>query len=155
MAYAESKILFFPLNNSLRSQSFNIIAHSSIDSIPFNRCKIFHRLVIASLLSILILTDIKGVSNFNEILNNVSINFLVKLNVIQPGAVFRLLHVALPRASVRFKQHWGASDYATYFVVVVTAPLNLTQSQALARYSRDAHELSASVALVLPLSLVP
>lgn len=89
MAYAESKILFFPLNNSLSNQSFNIIAHSSIDSIPFNRCKIFRRLVIASLLSILILMDIEDVSNFTEILNNVSINFLVKLNTTQPGAVLQ------------------------------------------------------------------
>lgn len=98
MAYAESKILFFPLNNSLGNQSFNVIAHSSIDSVPFNRCKIFYRLVIESLLSILILMGIKDVSNFTEILNNVSINF--KLNATQPGTVVRLLHVAQPRASI-------------------------------------------------------
>lgn len=39
-----------------------------------------------SLFSIPILMDIKGISNFIDILNNVPIHFLVKLNSIQPDS---------------------------------------------------------------------
>lgn len=57
--------------------------------------------------------DIKGVSNF------IAINLLVKLSSTQPGIVFSLLHLSLPRAPVRFKQQSGGDEHALYVSVVV------------------------------------
>lgn len=45
-------------------------------------------MVRASFLSIPLPMDIKGVSNFFVILNNVAINFLVQLNSTKPGTIF-------------------------------------------------------------------
>lgn len=79
MAYRESKI-FFLLTI--------VLAIFQCRCVPLNRCRILYGMVIASLVSVPILIDIKSVSSFIALSNNSAINFLVKLNSTQPGTVF-------------------------------------------------------------------